>query len=342
MVEQAAQQAERQPVNCRLPWHDQAWSRLLQARADDRLPHALLITGIPGVGKAVLARHLAHVLVCTSPTDSGDPCGQCRSCQLAAVGHHPDIHWYRPEEGSKVIKVDAVRALTQSSVLTAGGSGRSVYIVDPADGMNPAAANALLKTLEEPAGGAVLILISASPDRLPATIRSRCQLVALAAPDRESATAWLGEQGMTRPLAERLLGLYGGAPLAALAAADTDRLAELDAMWTSLERLAEGRGDPVALAASWESRDLAELLDWLVLWTLDLLRLQAVPGSPPRFDPAAAERFQNLANRLDCRNLHGFLDSLYELQRRLSSNLNGLLAMERLLIDWTRLTGRTH
>lgn len=340
MAEAAPQQTPKRPVHCRLPWHDLAWSRLQQALADDRLPHALLVTGVPGVGKALLAQHLAHALVCISPTPDRDPCGQCRSCRLASAGHHPDIHDYRPEEGSKVIKVDAVRALAQSSVLTAGGSGRSVYIVNPADGMNPAAANALLKTLEEPVGGAMLMLLSANPDRLPATIRSRCQQLTLSPPEQPLAVDWLGQQGMSQSQAVRLLGLYGGAPLAALAA-DADHLTELDGLWSSLERLSEGRGDPITLAASWENRDLAELLEWLVLWTQDLLRLQALPGSQPRFDPAAAQRFQTLANRLDCKDLHGFLDSLYELRRGLSSNLNGLLALERLLLDWTRLTRRT-
>lgn len=325
----------------RLPWQAEAWARLQQASANGRLPHALLLAGPVGVGKAQLARHLAHALVCTAPTGDGDPCGHCRSCQLTAVGHHPDIHWYQPEEPGKAIKVDAIRELAHSSVLTAGASGRAVFIIDPADAMNAAAANALLKTLEEPSGGAMLVLVSAKPDRLPATIRSRCQVMALAPPDSATAADWLVAQGVDAGRAARLLRLYGGAPLAALAATAADRLEELDGMWTSLERLAQGRGDPVSLASAWQDQDLAEVLAWMTLWITDLLRLQAVPGSPPRFDQDATERFQNLAERLDCKDLHGFLDSLYELRRRLASNLNGQLVLERLLIDWTRLTGRT-
>jgi DNA polymerase-3 subunit delta' len=317
------------------------WLRLQQARAADRLPHALLLAGMAGIGKGLLARHLAHALVCTSPTATGDPCGACRSCQLSAAGHHPDLHWYRPEEPGKAIKVDAIRELSQSSVLTAGGSGRAVFVVDPADAMNTAAANALLKTLEEPPAGAVLILVSAMPDRLPATIRSRCQLVALTPPDSAVARSWLTAQGLAEPLADRLLDLFGGAPLRALEAADADQLGELDGMWTALERLAEGRGDPVALAASWQARDTGEVLDWLILWVMDLLRVQADAGQVPRFDAAAARRFQKVAERLDCKDLHGFLDSVYELRRRLASNLNGQLVLERLLVDWTRLMERT-
>ncbi len=325
----------------RLPWHDAAWARLCLALRDDRLPHGLLFSGVAGVGKAVLAQHLANALVCQTPLPSGDPCGSCRSCRLSAVGHHPDIHWYRPEEGSRVIKVEAIRALTDASVLTVGGSGRSVFLIDPADGMNGAAANALLKTLEEPVGGAVLILISANSDRLPATIRSRCQPVVLAPPSPADGQAWLVAQGLPADQSTRLLGLYGGAPLAALQGAATEQLAKLDEQWRQLERLADGRGDPVALAASWDADDLAGLLDWLIVWTLDLIRLQAAPGSVPRFDPAAVARFQTLANRLDCRDLHGFLDCLYELRRRLTSNINSLLALEKVLLDWTRLTART-
>jgi DNA polymerase-3 subunit delta' len=329
------------PAAGRLPWQDMVWDRLRQARADNRLPHALLLTGMAGVGKARLAGHLARALVCSTPTAEGDPCGQCRNCQLSGVGHHPDIHWYRPEEPGKVIKVDAIRELTQSSVLTASGSGRAVFIVDPAHAMNSAAANALLKTLEEPAGGAVLLLVSSSPDRLPATIRSRCQLLAIQAPPPDLARAWLVEQGLAAPQAQRLLALFGGAPLRALAATGGEWLAELDDMWDGLERLSHGRSDPVALAADWQGRDVAEVLDWLILWVMDLLRLCADPSSLPRFDQGAAERFQNIAERLDCKDLHGFLDSVYELRRRLTSNLNGQLVLERLLIDWTRLMART-
>lgn len=338
MAEEAA--ASRRDVQRRLPWQAGAWVRLQQALSSGRLPHGLLLTGMAGVGKAEFAAHLAHALVCASPTAEGDPCGACRSCQLAAAGTHPDIHWYQPEEPGKAIKVDAVRELAQASVLTAGG-GRSVYVVEPADAMNNAAANALLKTLEEPAGGAVLVLVTANPDRLPATIRSRCQQLALVAPPNDVATIWLQQRGLPPAKATRLLDLFGGAPLRALAAAEADLLDSLDAMWASLERLAQGRGDPVAVADSWKAHDLAMVLDWLILWSLDLLRIQADPSRRPRFDAAAAERFQTLAERLDCRDLHGFVDTLYELRRRLTSNLNAQLVLERLLLDWLRLTGRT-
>jgi DNA polymerase-3 subunit delta' len=308
--------------------------------ASGRLPHGLLLTGMAGIGKAELAAHLAHALTCTEPTGEGDPCGQCRSCQLNAAGTHPDIHWYRPEEPGKAIKVDAIRELAQSSVLTAGGSGRSVFIIEPADAMNAAAANALLKTLEEPAGGAVLILVSASPDRLPATIRSRCQQLALSPPAEAVATAWLTERGLAAPKAQRLLDLFGGAPLRALAASEAELLETLDGMWAAFERLAQGRGDPVAVAEDWKGHDPAMVLDWLILWCLDLLRIQADPARRPHFDAAAAGRFQTLAERLDCKDLHGFVDTLYELRRRLTSNLNAQLVLERLLLDWIRLTGR--
>lgn len=330
--------ASSRPTHRRLPWQDQAWSRLQQAVAAGRMPHGLLLTGMAGVGKTDFAAHLAHALVCTSPTAAGDPCGNCRSCQLTSAGNHPDIHWYQPEEPGKAIKVDAIRGLAQSSVLTAGGSGRSVFIVEPADAMNAAAANALLKTLEEPTGGSVLILVTASPDRLPATIRSRCQQLALVPPAADIAVTWLTERGVAPPRAARLLDLFGGAPLRALTAAEQGLLDVLDGMWNELERLSQGRGDPINVADAWKAHDLAMVLDWLILWSLDLLQVQADPTRLPRFDAAAAERFQTLAKGLDCKDLHGFVDTLYEMRRRLTSNLNNQLVLERLLLDWIRLT----
>ncbi len=176
-----------------LPWQSQAFSRLVQMLHDGRLPHALLLTGAKGSGKSVFAGALAAAVLCRQ--QGATACGSCEGCALAAGGGHGDFRWLAPEEGKRAIGIDQVRQAIRFVQQTAGYGDSKVLVVSPAEAMTTAAANALLKTLEEPAGSSHLLLVSHRPGDLPATVRSRCQSIVLPAPDRESACAWL-EQGL--------------------------------------------------------------------------------------------------------------------------------------------------
>jgi len=196
------------------PWLSGHWSFFMQRLETDRLAHALMIEGPSGVGKTALARNMVARLLCRE--DEPRACGQCRSCQLLAGGAHPDYFDLQPEEDSKVIKVDQIRALIGKLDLTTSISERKVAYIHPAEVMNAAAANALLKSLEEPAGNTVLILVSDNPGRLPVTIRSRCQSISINQPDSRIVQEWL-EQSSGRPqeLVEAALLAAGGSPLRA-------------------------------------------------------------------------------------------------------------------------------
>ena len=148
------------------PWHAEQWLRLSRARASNRLPHAILIAGPEGLGKAAFARRLSASLACNQIDDHGDACGCCASCRQTAAGSHPDQKSVVPEEPGKMIRIDTIRELTAKSVLSAQEGGYRVYLIEPAEAMNRAAANALLKTLEEPSPRTVLILVTSHPDRL--------------------------------------------------------------------------------------------------------------------------------------------------------------------------------
>ena len=228
------------------PWQIGHWQRIVSSRAAGRLPHAILLCGPAGLGKAHFARRLAEALVCTQPHGDGDACGSCGSCRLSRAGSHPDLHWVAPEEPGKMIKIDAVRELTAKSVLSAQAGGYRVFVLDPAEAMNRSAANALLKTLEEPASRSVLILVSSHPDRLPATIRSRCQALKFMIPSAEQVRGWLGSRLEDGDL-ERLLAVSGGAPLRALQAREEGWIEEGQRLIGELHALKTRRSNPLQI-----------------------------------------------------------------------------------------------
>jgi len=196
------------------PWLNGHWAFFLQRLEADRLAHALMIDGPAGCGKLALAGAMVARLLCTE--DQQRACGQCRSCQLLRGGAHPDYFELQPAEDSEVIKVDQVRELIAKLDLTSSISMRKVAYIHPAESMNAAAANALLKSLEEPAGYTVLILVSNNPARLPITIRSRCQTISVSQPDTRVVLDWL--QNSTGEPDDKLnaaLQAAGGSPLRA-------------------------------------------------------------------------------------------------------------------------------
>ena len=318
-----------------LPWYAEAWSRLQAQRAAGRLPHALLIHGPAGVGKGGLARLLAHGLLCEAPGDQGRPCGACRACTLLAAGSHPDFLELVPEEPGKPIRIDAVRELGAALALASQYGGARVAVIDPADAMNTAACNSLLKTLEEPPPGTHLLLVSARPARLPATVRSRCQRLAVAPPAPEDARAWLVERLDDPAAAPALLAAAGGAPLAALALAEN--AGAVDAAFEALLELARGRRDPLALATDW-AQEAGAMLGWIYGWSADLVRLATAGADAPLRDPSRAEALQALAQRLDLEALHRWLDRLLEALGLADSTLNRQLLMEDLLLEWVKVT----
>jgi DNA polymerase III delta' subunit len=178
----------------RYPWTHAQWTQLHQRRQQQRLPHALLLAGPPGLGKADFARDLAQSLLCEQPTAAGMACQHCRSCARFTATTHPDFLVVEPEEPGKAIKVDQVRDLISQFALASHQGGYRIAIVQPAEQMNLAAANSLLKTLEEPPADSLILLISARPSLLPATILSRCQRLEFAPPAHELALAWLNKQ----------------------------------------------------------------------------------------------------------------------------------------------------
>jgi DNA polymerase-3 subunit delta' len=199
------------------PWQQRVYGHACAALDGDRMSHALLICGPAQLGKRVVAERLAQRMLCREPL--GDSaCGHCRSCQLFDAGTHPDYHlvsFVPNKEGTRLrteIVIEQIRGLSEKLALTPQYGGVQVAIVEPADAINHAACNALLKTLEEPVPGRYLWLVSSDPMRLPATIRSRCQRLEFRLPPRDEALAWLSSQGHADKVAAEALDAARGHP----------------------------------------------------------------------------------------------------------------------------------
>ncbi len=248
-----------------LPWHLAARERLAAAVRAGRLSHGLLLAGPAGVGKEAFAARLAAALVCARGPDDLEPCGSCPECLLSFAGTHPDLYWVRPLEEKKTIQVDPVREACAQLAMTSMRSGRRVAVISPADAMTVSAQNALLKTLEEPGAGTVLVLVTARPSRVLATLRSRCQRVELARPPSALATDWLAGEVGEGADPRRLLEMAAGAPLRARELAP--HAAGMDTQMGELvEALARGRAPLSVLAEPLVGEGLPARLDWLEHW----------------------------------------------------------------------------
>ena len=333
-----------------LPWQTVQWQQLVERRRQGKLPHAILLCGPAGIGKHQFAEHFSASLLCNKPSDDGSACGQCRSCLLLQSGNHPDMVRIEPEEVGKAIKVDQVRSLSNFTVLSAHVvDGYKVVLLDPAENMNQAAANSLLKTLEEPAKNTILLLLTSHPQSLLATIRSRCQRLDFINPDHNTASAWLQSQQVSQ--AEQWLEIASGAPLEALQLSNSVEKEDKDIAkhyatgLDTLEALLTRQQDPLSVASAWQKTNSLRVVGWLTNWVMDIIRLASLATSanseqkPPYMAcPSQLSRLNGLAAQLDLDGLHGYLERLYEASRLLATTqVNQQLLLEEILTRWAAL-----
>ena len=322
--------------NCGVyPWQQGTWENL--TNNFDRLPHALLFAGPSGLGKRDFAGYFAQAMLCQQPDNKREPCGVCKSCRLFLAGTHPDFTEIAPEETGKVITVDQIRVLVSFLSLRPHIAGRRLIIIQPAEAMNINAANSLLKLLEEPPLGNILILVSHAPNRLPATVRSRCSRIAFKPPVRQQASNWLADH-VAQADSERLLDLAGGAPLSAVRLAESDFLKQRDQLLLDIEDLATEQADPIACAARWKKIGVDTCLPWLHGVTADMIKLMMSPTTAVKLNnPDTIPRLQALIKRLNLKELFRFVDMLTKIQGHLSGPLDELLLIEDSLICWMKI-----
>jgi DNA polymerase-3 subunit delta' len=285
----------------------------------------LLIHDTVGGGGDWLANWAASVALCLSPDEA--PCGKCVGCVRVANNQHPDLARIVPIEDSKQLRIEQVRELAQELSLTSHQGGYKVGILSPADSMNRFAANALLKTLEEPPARTLLILVASQPSRLPATILSRCQKLKVRAPTRAESLEWLRE---TRGAGDwdGVLDVLGDAPFAA-AEADPKAIPALgDETRRTLEELEAGTGDPVATAERWHRSETALRLRCFETWLTDRIQRHAAPAAAVgNSGPAHLPRGLSIMN---IRNLFELVEGVRDLRSSLDVPINRSLALELL------------
>lgn len=324
------------PTVERYPWHDAIWATL--SRQFERLPHALLLYGRPGLGKHAFALQLAQALLCAAPR-AGVGCGQCHGCRLFAAGTHPDLALIGLVEEAKSVTIDQIRALGDFLSLRPHTATRKVVVISPAEAMNLNAANALLKLLEEPPLGSILLLVSSHPARLPATIRSRCSRVFFKVPARNDGLSWLQAHafGDTKP--EGLLALAGGAPLRANAMAQAGFAEHRAQLLQDVATLSSGREDPVVCAARWKSLGTGICLGWFYSFVADLIKRRIAGENAELINPEAERFIAESKSRLEISELYNFIDVIGQYYRQLGSPLDELLILEDILIRWVRIRG---
>jgi DNA polymerase III subunit delta' len=308
-------------------WLAPAISSLRAAYAAGRLPHALLIHDSPGAGGDWLSQWAAQLALCTQPAEA--PCSQCDGCKRVASRQHPDLKWVVPIEESKQLRIEQVRELAEELALTSHRGGYKVGILSPADSLNRFAANALLKTLEEPPARTLLILVATQPSRLPPTILSRCQRLRVRPPTRGEAVEWLQN---ARGSADwnGVLDVLGEAPFLA-ANADPKAIPALGhETRRTLEEIETGAGDPVATAERWSRSEPALRLRCFENWLTDRIRHQLAPGVHSVQNRSAAHLSRPLPI-LKIRGLFELTDAVCELRSLLDEPINRSLAFETLL-----------
>lgn len=315
-----------------LPWQRAIWSEFQKRIQQRSVPHALLFHGPEGTGKNRFAMALARGLLCEQRLDSGEGCGSCGSCSLFEADTHPDLHLLRPEEGKQVLAVDQVREMVEAFSYTPQISSRKMVILAPAESMNRNAANSLLKTLEEPSGDAVMILVSHAPASLLPTIRSRCQQVAFPPPSREVALQWLQQQLKSREQAEQVLQLAEGAPLRALQLSESDQLDHFHGMGGELVALLQGEANPIQVAHRWSNKKLdpTTTLRWLQQWVVAIIKGGSGVGLPETISP-----LHQLLNGVEQKKLFLFHDKVNHALSLSTTPVNKELLFADLLLSWS-------
>ncbi|HEY4073784.1 MAG TPA: DNA polymerase III subunit delta' [Herbaspirillum sp.] len=334
------------------PWQLESWRQLQQLRA--RLPHAILLYGAQGIGKTHFAEAFAQSLLCEAPLPDGHACGTCVACGWFLQQNHPDFRRVRPEaldddagtEGadgeekktakaaktpSKEIKIDQIRALADFMNVSTHRSGMRVVVLYPAEALNNASANALLKTLEEPPPNTIFLLACNRLDRLLPTILSRCRKFALALPSQDEALLWLKQQDLKD--ADVWLAEQGGAPLAALDAAHAEGREMLDELLAFLQAPTIERA--LKTAERMQKTPVVQSVGWTQRWLYDLLSSQM--ASVVRYYPRHKRELTALADKLETHTLLAALKQLNERRAIADHPLSAKLFIEDMLLAYTAL-----
>ncbi len=305
-----------------MPWFAAAWQQWLQLC--QRLGHAYLLSGPQGIGLEDFAKQAAHYVMCRGAKQT-QACDECQSCHLFITQQHPDFFELRRQEEKKEITVDQVRDLIYKLNETSHQGGYKVVWIDGVEFLNQSAFNALLKNLEEPAEKTLFLLTTHQIDRLPATIKSRCQQLNFTAPPIADAAQWIHQQApqVDEALVKRALRLNWGAPIDALTWIE-EKLFEEDQQWKNdLKQMQAGKKTITQAVAAWLKWQQPErVFDYFYQWSVSAVRsVMYKEGSP-----------QN--NLQQVQNWLRFQQAILNAHQNWSGNANKELVLENLCLEW--------
>jgi DNA polymerase-3 subunit delta' len=331
------------------PWQKDLWQRWTELRA--RLPHAVMLKGPQGIGKLDFALNLAQSLLCETPLANSMACDNCASCHWFGQETHPDFRFLQPdalseaedagdEEGkkkkpSRQISVDQIRSLAGFASLSAHRGGHRVVLIHPAEAMNANAANALLKTLEEPSAHLLIILVSHKPQQLLPTILSRCMALAMPLPAPAESISWLQQRGIKQPGV--VLALAGFAPLQAGRLADAGS-GTGDYAHFLQEIRHPPQLDPFALAKYLEplqKNEPVQVIHWLQQWCYDLGSANLI--GKVRYNTEHADFIKTLSGKVNPIALLRYQQELMAAKRSALHPLNPLLQLESILLSYRQM-----
>lgn len=316
-------------------WQNQLWQQIMQRK--QMLPHAMLFRGRRGLGKQAFAMDLSQTLLCSQPTHEQQACGICPSCIWFKEGNHPDFRFISPEDddinNDESVKKKSVKKTQISvqqirqlfgylSLSNHQADSLRIIVISPAETLNLASANALLKMLEEPPQNTLFLLVTGQPQRLLPTIISRCQAIDMPMPNQQQALDWLRETGISNP--ESALDYAGGSPLIAL---------ENDINEPLIKQLALGaKLDPFINAPLFLALGMERAIEVLQKWVFDLLSFRLT--NTFHYHTAYANAFQNLVKSVNLSQLLAFQQSLVEAKKTANHPLSNEMQLEHILLSY--------
>jgi DNA polymerase-3 subunit delta' len=327
------------------PWQQQQWQHIHQLLEADRLPHGMLLLGNQGLGKTDFSVAMANAVLCQSPSDDHQACGHCKSCRLLAAETHPDLHYLSPKAPAKSksknpvmsIRIDDIRDLCETLNQTSLYGGYRVAIIEQAEYLTLSAANSLLKTLEEPGQNVLILLVTSRSNRLPVTIRSRCQILRFSTPDEDISLSWLQANQQNEVSADQLkqaLKYADGSPLAAMQRLSQTEHQEI--LTAAMTASVSGKNS-LEYAVKLTQFTKTSTLEGMLSWVSDLARLLSCGPEIAITNEHERAKLQALANKVNKQRLFRFQDQLNFNLLHGSIAVNEQLLWENLLLSWDNL-----
>ncbi len=314
-----------------LPWLQEDVSQWQKMILNQRVPHAVLLTGAKGIGKLKLAQIMAQLALCENTTNNG-ACGKCKACQLYRAGNHTDLSVIVAEK--ETIKVEQIRKLTRDVTLSSTRNQYKVIIIQEVEKMNSASANALLKTLEEPPKNVVIILTTNEIGRLLATIKSRCVKLTIKIPETSVSRLWLQDltHNQKQTDIDNALLFSDGQPLTALNLLENKSVYLIQEMLAELTALLENRVNILEISKKWVDGQQLEFLVHVATYYKNLLyQSQGLSMQNGIIDNNDKHSYSNAKFKT---KLFFFINEIHKMIKLLKTPLKKELLVENLLINW--------